>query len=252
MKDNFSIESDKYARYRPSYPADFYRYLSTLISEKENAWDCATGNGQVAEKIATLFTNVYATDISQHQIDNAIKLPNIHYSVQPAEETNFKNNFFDLIIVAQAVHWFDFAKFYSEVERTGKKNAVLAIIGYARLETNAEIEEVIEKLYTDIVGVYWDKERRYVEEGYKTIPFPFDEIPAPSFVSSYEWTLEHLMGYLGTWSAVKHYIKHNGNNPVELIKQELIEAWGNADKRTVHFPLLTRIGRVNVKQQFSF
>ena len=65
MKDNFSVESDKYARYRPSYPAEFFTYLETLIGNAENAWDCATGNGQVAEKIAPLFANVYATDISQ-------------------------------------------------------------------------------------------------------------------------------------------------------------------------------------------
>ena len=247
MKDNFSTESDKYARYRPSYPREFYHYLETIVTGNENAWDCATGNGQVAEKIASVFQTVFATDISQQQISNAIQLPNIHYSIQPAEDTNFGNNFFDLVVVAQAVHWFDFKKFYTEVERTCRKNARLAIIGYGRLRTDPKVEEVIEKLYTDIVGIYWDKERRYVEEDYKTIPFPFEEITAPPFRSTYEWTIEHLLGYLGTWSAVKHYAKHNnGSNPVTLIREELTDAWGATEKRIVHFPLLTRIGKVNV------
>jgi hypothetical protein len=248
MKDNFSIASDKYARYRPAYLPEFYSYLKTIINGTENAWDCATGNGQVAEKIAGIFTNVYATDISQQQINNAIELPNIRYSIQPAEQTNFQSNFFDLIIVAQAVHWFDFERFYAEVERTGRKNAVLAIIGYSRLQTEPKVEEVIEKFYSDIVGVYWDKERRYVEEEYKTIPFPFEEISAPAFINTYEWTLEHLFGYLGTWSAVKHYIKQNGHNPIDLIQEELTGAWGNEYTRAVHFPLLARIGIVNPTQ----
>lgn len=245
MKDNFSSGSDKYALYRPSYPAAFYDYLKTIINGNENAWDCATGNGQVAEMIASVFTNVFATDISQQQINNAVHRPNIHYSVQPAEKTNFQNNFFDLIIVAQAVHWFDFEKFFTEVKRTSKQNSLLVIIGYGRLKTEPKVEEVVEKFYSKVVGPYWDKERKYIEEEYKTIPFPFGEIQPPSFTSSYEWTLEHLLGYLGTWSAVKHYIKQNGNNPIDLIRDEMAKAWGNTEKRAVDFPLISRIGKVN-------
>ena len=246
MKDNFSAESDNYAKNRPSYPGEFFQYLNTLINGTENAWDCATGNGQVAVKISTLFKNVYATDISEQQVGNAVQLSNIHYSVQPAEATDFRDNFFDLIIVAQAVHWFDFEKFYAEVKRTAKTNSLLSIIGYGRLKTDPRIESVIEKLYTEIVVIYWDKERRYIEEDYRTIPFPFEEISVPDFESRYNWTLEHLIGYLGTWSAVKHYIKQNGNDPVALIRHDLADAWQQADTRTITFPLLTRIGKVNV------
>jgi ubiquinone/menaquinone biosynthesis C-methylase UbiE len=248
MKDNFSTQSDRYARYRPSYPAAFYTYLKTLINGTENAWDCATGNGQVAAKISDIFTNVYATDISLQQISNAIKRPNIHYSIQAAERTDFENDFFDLVIVAQAVHWFDFPKFYFEVERTGRANAILAVIGYSNLKTDPRVEKTIENFYHNIVGIYWDQERRYVEESYKTIPFPFPEIHAPQFESVYEWTFEHMLGYLSTWSAVKHYIKRNGNDPIELIKSDLADAWGNDEKKIVRFPLITRIGRVNVRQ----
>ena len=104
MKDNFSIQSDKYAKYRPTYPNEFFDYLKTIIPGNENAWDCGTGNGQVAGKLTGFFNSVYATDISQKQLNNAIRLPNIYYSLQPAEQTSFKENFFDLIIVAQAVH----------------------------------------------------------------------------------------------------------------------------------------------------
>ena len=246
MKDNFSGDSDKYARYRPSYPSEFYDYLKTLITRNENAWDCATGNGQVAERIAPFFKNVFATDISRQQLDNAVMLPNIHYSIQPAERTDFENNFFDLIMVAQAVHWFDFRKFYFEVERTARNNSLLAIIGYSKVRINPAVDTVIEKLYTNIVGDYWDKERKYVEENYSTIPFPFEELTAPPLESSYEWTLEHLLGYLGTWSAVKHYVRQNNRDPVDSIQHELEDAWGKEDARTVHFPLLTRIGRVNI------
>ncbi|HEY5392662.1 MAG TPA: class I SAM-dependent methyltransferase, partial [Hanamia sp.] len=106
MKDNFSLHSDKYAKYRPTYPLEFFKYLNSLVPNKQNAWDCGTGNGQVAFELSKTFDHVFATDISQSQIDNALRSDNISYSVQPAEKTNFKDHRFDLIVIAQAIHWF--------------------------------------------------------------------------------------------------------------------------------------------------
>jgi ubiquinone/menaquinone biosynthesis C-methylase UbiE len=120
MKDNFSDKSDKYAKYRPTYPQEMLDFIFSLLDKKENAWDCGTGTGQIAIELSKEFNNVYATDISKTQLDNAIKKDNIFYSVQSAEKTNFNNKTFDLITVAQAIHWFDFDKFYFEVKRTLK------------------------------------------------------------------------------------------------------------------------------------
>ena len=244
MKDNFSIQSDKYARYRPAYPAAFFEYLQTIITGFDNAWDCGTGNGQVAEKLARFFKAVYATDISQKQLDNAIQLPNIYYSLQPAEQTNFKENFFDLVIVAQAVHWFNFEKFYAEVNRTAKNNAWIVILGYGMLSISPGLDTILDRFYHDIVGEYWDKERKYVDEHYQTIPFTFEEIKTPVFRNDYEWALDHVTGYLETWSAVNHYKKQNGTNPLDLIYNDLKAEWGETDKKIVRFPLLLRIGRI--------
>lgn len=209
------------------------------------AWDCGTGNGQVAFELAKTFERVFATDISQEQIKNALQADNIEYSVQPAEHVDFQNRFFDLIIVAQAIHWFDFEKFYSEVRRTGKKDAILCIIGYGRIEVNAEIDREITAFYKNIVGPYWDKERRYIDQNYKTIPFPFEEMDAPGFVNKLEWNTEQLIGYINTWSAVKHFIKENGYNPVDDLKIKVAQHWGEQAYREGRFPLLLRIGRIS-------
>lgn len=244
MKDNFSEQSDKYAKYRPTYPSDFFDYLCTIISEKQNVWDCGTGNGQVAYELAKSFDKVFATDISQSQIDNAIQVDNIKYSVQPAENTNFDNEQFDLIVVAQAIHWFDFDKFYVEVNRTLKNNALLCVVGYSRVKINEEIDEKISEFYTNVIGPYWDKERKYIDENYSTIPFPFNEIQTPKFVNTQHWTFEHLIGYLNTWSAVKHFIKKNNYNPLDKLANDIKQFWGKEETKEVHFPLLLRIGRV--------
>ncbi len=249
MKDNFSSQSDQYAKYRPTYPSAFFDYLNSLIPNKQNAWDCGTGNGQIAYELSKTFDTVYATDISQSQIDNAVPADNIIYSVQPAEKTDFDQQQFDLIIIGQAIHWFNFGQFYSEIRRTAKERALVSVIGYGRIEICESIDRIIRDFYEVVIGTYWDKERKYIDENYTTIPFPFDEMPTPHFANKLDWTLEHVIGYLNTWSAVKHFVKQNGYNPVFPLQIEIEKHWGGEKTRAVNFPLLLRMGAITTRRQ---
>jgi len=242
MKDNFSSNPEQYARYRPTYPDALFEYVLSLCTRKEHAWDCGTGNGQVAQVLAAYFNGVQATDISRGQLNAAPQHVAITYSVQPAEETNFPDAHFDLITVAQAVHWFDFDRFYAEVNRTLRSDGVLVILGYGLPSITLQVDAVIANFYHHVIGPYWDPERHYIDEHYRTIPFPFKEIETPQFAQELEWELEQLLGYLRTWSVVKHYIQKHGVDPVSDLASELHEAWGNAQRQTVVFPLLLRIG----------
>lgn len=243
MKDNFSSNSSQYAKYRPSYPKEIFQLVEGLLASKENAWDCGTGNGQVAAELAKIFREVKATDISASQLRNAVQKPNIQYTVQPAEKTNFPDDHFDLITVAQAIHWFNFNDFYKEVKRCLKQQGILLVLGYGLFRSNRETERIISHFYENIIGAYWDPERRHLDEEYKKIPFPFRELDFPDFVQEVNWEFDHLTGYLRTWSAVKHYREQEGKDPVELIEKELREAFGQ--EGTICFPILIRIGSVD-------
>lgn len=242
MKDNFSNNSPGYARFRPYYPESLFAYLLSLVNEPTTAWDCGTGNGQVAGVLSNYFKSVFATDISESQICNAIVKDNIYYSKQTAGHSSFPSHFFDIITVAQAIHWFDFNVFYKEVYRTLKPNGVIAIIGYGLFTSNPDLDKTIGHFYSDTLGSYWDKERKYIDEAYRSIPFPFQEMDAPGFQMEYEWEAERLIGYLNTWSAVQHYIRKNNRNPVDDIAEQLRRYGGN--KIEVSFPLLLRVGRL--------
>lgn len=244
MKDYFSDRSDNYALYRPSYPDTFFSFINSLLPNTAKAWDCGTGNGQVAAKLALFFDAVYATDISQSQLDNAVPMNNIHYSRQPAEQTNFPADFFDLIIVGQAIHWFDFERFYAEAIRTAKKSAIISIIGYGKLMINEPLDAVIDHLYSAILSGYWPAERRYIDEQYNTIPFPFPLVDTPAFAHQLHWTFEQLCGYLQTWSAVKQYSKAHQQNPVDMIAEDLRAAWGAPTQQEVSFPMLVKLGKI--------
>ena len=153
----------------------------------------------------------------------------------------------DLITVAQAIHWFDIPEFYKEVMRVANTDAVIAVWGYSLLNISPEIDRFLKHFYTQVVGPYWDAERRLIDQQYKTIPFPFEEIPTPSFDFSFDWTLEEFQGYISTWSAVQKFIKTNHMDPVEDFIKQIKPLWKD-EKLTIRFPLFLRLGIIYPKR----
>jgi ubiquinone/menaquinone biosynthesis C-methylase UbiE len=244
-KDLFSEQSKIYAQFRPSYPKDLFEYILQFVEGKKCAWDCATGNGQAAKILADYFENVEASDISEAQINNAVKKENINYHINPAEETLFAENSFNLITVAQAYHWLNWKKFHTEATRVGKNNSVVAVCGYGNFSTDDEnLNSLIHHFYYDIVFSYWDAERRHVENNYDHVEFNFQALPRKSFSTDLTYTKEHLIGYLQSWSAVQHYIKANQSSPINLIKNDLDSIWQEQETKKVRFPIFLRIGRI--------
>ena len=241
-KDNFSSQASTYAQFRPMYPKAVFEYLNSIVKNKNIAWDCATGNGQMARELAKSFEKIYATDISQKQLDNAFRAKNIEYSIAKAEETSFAENTFDLITVAQAIHWFDFEKFYTELNRVAKSGAILFVIGYSMPRFEGKIDKILQDFYWNITGPYWDAERKHLDNKLGSIPFPFEQIECPVFKNEYRWTLEMIEGYLNSWSSIQHYIKENGKNPVNQVIEKLREFWKGEER--VEFPLFTKVGRI--------
>ncbi|MBC7891740.1 MAG: class I SAM-dependent methyltransferase [Sphingobacteriaceae bacterium] len=245
MKDLFSRQSDQYAKYRPTYPAELYEFILSHVPGREAAWDCATGNGQVAGELARHFQKVAATDISEKQLAEALPNENIDYQVASAETSLQADYSFDLITVGQALHWFDFEAFYAEVRRVTKPGGVLAVWGYELLNIDPEVDALILNFYQNVVGIYWAYERRYVQERYATVPFPFREIPAPEFPMVKYWTLGDLAGYFDTWSSVDKFRQQHGYSPVGELAESLRPFWPAGERKAVTFPIFMRIGIVD-------
>ena len=186
-----------------------------------------------------------ATDASEKQITNAQPHGCVDYRVAPAEDSGIESGTVDLIMVAQAMHWFDLDRFYAETRRVLKPDGVLAAWAYNLLHIALAIDEVVNRYYYEVVGPFWPPERKLVEEGYRTIPFPFTEIMPPSFRMETRWTLEQLLGYFSTWSATNRSIKATSRNPLEPLSAALSSVWGDPNSpRVIVWPLSIRIGSV--------
>ncbi|MCB0502232.1 MAG: class I SAM-dependent methyltransferase [Bacteroidetes bacterium] len=244
FKDHFSGHAEQYVKFRPTYPDALYKGIYEQVNDFDLAWDCGTGNGQVAVELAKRFDKVVATDASQQQIESAIPAERVEYFVSKAEQIFLPDKSVDLLTVGQALHWFDFEAFFKEVERVIKPNGVLACWTYKYLTINETLDGVLLKFFEHI-ETYWPPERDHVAAEYQTIPFPkeFQNVHFPDIFIERAMTAAETLNYLRTWSAVKNYkLKHNGEDPLLLIEAEFFKVWGmERDKRIVKHPLITKI-----------
>lgn len=246
FSDHFSPLADRYAALRPTYPLELFAWLATLPAQRDLAWDAGTGSGQAAVALAEHFAEIVATDAAAAQLAQARPHPQVSYRRAAAEESGLADASVDLVTVAQAVHWFDLDRFYAEVRRVLAPGGAVAVWCYLGVTLAPEIDRVIEHYYREVVGPYWPPERAAVEDGYRSLPFPFAEVAAPAFHIRLRWDLARFAGYLGTWSASRHWSDaHGGADPLAEIAADLAAAWGDPmEEREVEWPLGLRVGRV--------
>jgi len=243
--DHFSDRAAGYAAHRPRYPRALVDFLADAAPGRERAWEAGCGSGQLTVGLAARFDRVIATDPSAEQLAHAPPHPRIEYRIATAEASGLPDRCADLAVAAQAAHWFDLEGYYAEVRRVARPGAVVALVCYDLLRVGDDVDPIIARFYTDVLGPYWPPERRHVEDGYRSLPFPFDEIPAPDLEMRAEWTLADLLGYVRTWSAVRAIERAEGPGGVEALEEELARAWGDGDApRPVRWPLAVRAGRV--------
>jgi SAM-dependent methyltransferase len=243
--DHFSAQAADYGRYRPTYPVPLFEWLASAAPARRLVWDCATGNGQAAIGLAPHFESVLATDASENQLSHAAQHPRIAYRLAQAEASGLPDGCADLVTVAQALHWFHFDSFYEEVRRVLAPGGVFAAWTYVLFSVEPRFDVIVRRLWSDTLKDDWPPERRYVDEEYRTLPFPFEPIAAPPFLMEAWWSLEEVVGYLRTWSAIRRFVARVGHDPLEVVSDEMMRAWGDPEeKRLMRWPLILKVGRV--------
>lgn len=245
FKDHFSSHAAGYAAHRPTYPDALIDLLVGLAPAHDLALDCGCGSGQLSVPLAAHFARVVATDASASQIASAQAHPRITYRASPAERSGLADASADLITVAQAAHWLDLDAFYAEVRRVARPGALLALITYGVTRLEGAADPIVQRFYREDLDAYWPPERAHVEDGYSSLPFPFEEIAAPELAIELDWRLSDLVGYFDTWSAVRQMEKAIGRGPIERVHKALAEVWGDPQARhRIRWPIALRLGRV--------
>ena len=246
FKDLFSRQATDYARFRPSYPPQLFAWLAAACTDRRLAVDVGAGNGPAAAGLAPWFEHVIAVAPSDAQLGQGATSPRISYRTGAAEATGLDEGIADLVVAAQAFHWFDHPRFFAEVRRVTRPRGVLAFWCYGLAAITPALDAVVFELYEKLLGPYWEPERRLVESGYKTIAVPFDELDVPAFTMNATWSFAALVGYLRTWSPLKKYAHERGHDAVDLVLPRLERAWGDDTEHPheVRWPLHLRAFRL--------
>ncbi|MEZ5464127.1 MAG: class I SAM-dependent methyltransferase [Lysobacteraceae bacterium] len=243
FKDHFSRQSETYANARPRYPAALFDWLASESPDRETAWDIGCGNGQASVGLASQFKRVVACDPSEAQIRNAMPYPRIDYRVQAAESATLPAASVDLLIVAQALHWFDLDAFYASAMPALKPGALFAAWCYGISSVSPEVDAVFERLYRGPLDAFWPPERGHIENHYADLALPFDDsVEAPPLSLQAEWNAGQYLAYLRSWSASQRHLDATGVDAVAEITGDLRAAFGE-QRRTVRWPLTIKACR---------
>lgn len=121
----------------------------------------------------------------------------------------------------------------------------MAAWSYGACRAGDDVEPLLRRFEHETLGPYWNPCRRWVDEGYRTVPFPFPPLSTPGFELRVEWSLSQLGEYLSSWSAVATYRQVHGVDPVEPLLLDIIKHWGSPERaRVITWPLGIRVGRV--------
>lgn len=251
--------SSTYASFRPVYPTELFTSIASMVPSNGLAWDVACGSGQATNGLAQYFDQVIGTDLAQSQLDHAVKRSdNILYVACSAEDAPdaiesklpIKPQSVDLMTVAQALHWINTPVFFDNVKHFLRPGGVIAIISYnwPSFPESLALTSLLKKMAKVILGPYWAPQRQIVDNHYRDMEFPFEKVredfETPYMTMDTMWTLEAMFGYIRSWSAYQTAIKElDGQDPIDQLKNEIVEAWGNVEQYRVVFPIYLLAGR---------
>jgi SAM-dependent methyltransferase len=242
--DLFSEVADRYRLIRPQYPQSLFARCAQLAPARDQAWDCATGNGQAAVGLAPFFKRVHATDASANQLEHAIAHERVVYSVAPAEASGLPDASIDVVTVAQALHWLDRPRFYAEARRVLRPDGIIAVFGYTWFYISTELDALIDEYLWRPAAPHWPPNNQVLWDGFRTVEFPFTELRPPRLAIHLQWNLEQVLTYYRTSSGPRAAIRALGEQFLLTAQERLQAAWGDPDRaRPVMMPLSIRLGR---------
>ncbi|WP_245962070.1 class I SAM-dependent methyltransferase [Stutzerimonas urumqiensis] len=233
----FGSVADGYASFRPVYPDALFDWLVARVGRCRVALDIGAGSGQASRGLDRRFEQVIACDASEQQLRANQGWATVMPVVCDAERLPVADSSVDLIIVAQALHWFATDAFFAETRRVLHPSGFFCAWCYGLIEVTPAINEVIRELHGVQLAGFWPVGRESVDRSYADIQPPFPRQPTPALMLETAWQLTDLLGYLRTWSAVTRWQNRHGGDLIQVIEPKLRRAWRSETKQRVRWPL---------------
>jgi len=170
---SFGSQAAAYERGRPSYPPEAVDWL--LPASAHDVLDLGAGTGKLTTRLVERGLSVVAVDPIAEMLDVLRSaLPGTTALLGTAEQIPLPDNSIDVVLVAQAWHWFEPERAVAEVVRVLRPGGRLGLLWNVRDERLGWVRE-----FGEIVGLEHDWANATVE-----LPEPFTDVQTHRF----EWT----------------------------------------------------------------
>ena len=130
---SFGRVADAYDRARPSYPPKAAQWLAGPTPAR--VLELGAGTGKLTELLVSLGHTVTATDPSEQMLRLlTARVPRAHVAIGAAERVPVASRSVDLVVAAQAFHWFDLDLALPEIARVLRPAGRIGLIWHLRDE----------------------------------------------------------------------------------------------------------------------
>jgi ubiquinone/menaquinone biosynthesis C-methylase UbiE len=150
VEERFNKRVDNYIKYRPHYPPEVYDYLlgENVILPSSQIADVGCGTGISSELFLKHGHCVYGIDPSAQMLDAAVRYlttyPGFKPIVATAENTTLPDKSADIIVCAQAFHWFNRQQTRTEFKRVLKPDGTILLMWNDRKTNTTDFLKVYE------------------------------------------------------------------------------------------------------------
>ncbi len=135
----FGNRVKEYNLYRPGYPGELITFLQVqnLLDKNSVVADIGAGTGKLTSMLLPEVKQVHAIEPNEPMLavckHNLSTHANLHCIDATAEKTTLPDHSIDLIVAAQAFHWFDKQATHKEFERIGKPKCKVVLVWNERI-----------------------------------------------------------------------------------------------------------------------
>ena len=130
---SFAGVAEQYDRARPSYPAEAAEWMTGR--SMATVVELGAGTGKFTERLLDLGHDVLATDPLDEMLTHLrLRHPDLRTATAPAEAIPAATRSVDVVVAAQAFHWFDLDRALPEIARVLKPEGRVAVVWNERDE----------------------------------------------------------------------------------------------------------------------